>query len=59
MDYLVAWLTGVYIFLSLVGLIGGIAGSDLRYSGCATHNRLEKLFPSYRLGCWLGETLDK
>tara|TARA_R110000851_G_scaffold23718_9_gene69202 strand:+ start:887 stop:1081 length:195 start_codon:yes stop_codon:yes gene_type:complete len=51
-------LSTVYIFISMIGLTEGI--NDSIYKGkleCTKNKqyRIVKLFPSYAIGCWLGE----
>lgn len=43
---------GAYLALSVIALLLGAIGADNRYSGCASTNKIENLFPAYRLACW-------
>lgn len=55
---------GLYLILSCAAIVGGIIDkkADERYptspQSCKTHTRIGLLFPAYKLGCYLGETVE-
>lgn len=50
----------VYLFFLLGIMVPGIADSDYPNRGCSSKlKRIEILFPTYRLGCWLGKPIGE